>query len=102
MEIKIKRKLIEEALDQLKAAQQDTYVGSTQIVINDLETALRKPYTNNNFPTDNEIETAALDYRDKSDDENTDEDDNIKINWYDKQKAFEAGVKWLMGKLTTL
>lgn len=40
--IKIKQKLVEEALDQLKAAQQDSYVQSTQNVIDELELALRK------------------------------------------------------------
>lgn len=41
--ITIKRKLVEDALDQLKAAQQDSYVQSTQNVIDDLEVALREP-----------------------------------------------------------
>jgi hypothetical protein len=40
--ITVKRKLVEEALDQLKAAQQDSYVQSTQNVIDELEVALRK------------------------------------------------------------
>ena len=43
MEITIKRKLLEEALEQLKAAQQDSYVQSTQNVIDDIEVALRQP-----------------------------------------------------------
>lgn len=47
------------------------------------------------FPSDDEIETAALNYRDKSDDENTNEDTMmIEVHWYDKQEAFTAGVKW--------
>lgn len=41
--IEIKQKLVEEALDQLKAAQQDRYVQSTQNVIDELELALRQP-----------------------------------------------------------
>jgi hypothetical protein len=41
--IEIKQKLVEEALDQLKAAQQDSYVQSTQNVIDELELALRQP-----------------------------------------------------------
>jgi hypothetical protein len=49
------------------------------------------------FPSDNEIETAALNYRDKSDDENTNEDTmQIEVHWYDKQEAFTAGVKWFI------
>jgi len=40
--IEIKQKLVEEALDQLKAAQQDSYVQSTQNVIDELELALRQ------------------------------------------------------------
>jgi len=40
--IEIKQKLVEEALDQLKAAQQDRYVQSTQNVIDELELALRQ------------------------------------------------------------
>ena len=48
-------------------------------------------------PSDDEIETASIDYRDKSDDENTDEETMmISVNWYDKQEAFQAGVKWFM------
>lgn len=35
--------MVEEALDQLKAAQQDSYVQSTQNVIDELEVALRQP-----------------------------------------------------------
>lgn len=42
--IEIKQKLVEEALDQLKAAQQDSYVQSTQNVIDELELALRQPH----------------------------------------------------------
>lgn len=41
--IEIKQKLLEEALDQLKAAQQDCYVESTQNIIDELEVALRQP-----------------------------------------------------------
>lgn len=41
--IEIKKKLVEEALDQLKAAQQDYYVESTQNIIDELEVALRTP-----------------------------------------------------------
>ncbi len=41
--ITVKRKLVEEALDQLKAAQEDFYVQSTQNVIDELELALRQP-----------------------------------------------------------
>jgi hypothetical protein len=52
---------------------------------------------NGSFPSDNEIETAALNYRDKSDNENTNEDTMlIEVNWYDKQEAFTAGVKWFI------
>jgi formylmethanofuran dehydrogenase subunit B len=41
------------------------------------------------------LETASIDYRDKSDDENTDEETMlINVNWYDKQQAFIAGAKW--------
>lgn len=40
--IEIKQKLVEEALDQLKAAQRDSYVESTQNVIDELELALRQ------------------------------------------------------------
>jgi hypothetical protein len=45
--IEIKQKLVEEALDQLKAAQQDSYVQSTQNVIDELELALRQPLVTN-------------------------------------------------------
>ena len=41
--IQIKRKLLEEALDQLKAAQQDSYVQSTEMIINEIEVVLRQP-----------------------------------------------------------
>ena len=47
-------------------------------------------------PSDDEIETAAIDYRDKSDDEHTNEDNLIDVHWYDKQEAFQAGVKWFI------
>ncbi|ANS04903.1 hypothetical protein [uncultured Mediterranean phage] len=50
-----------------------------------------------NFPSDDEIETAAIDYRDKSDDENTNEDTMmIETHWYDKQESFITGVKWFL------
>lgn len=39
--ITIKRKLAEEALDQLKSAQQDQFVQSTQNVIDELEVVLK-------------------------------------------------------------
>lgn len=42
--ITIKRNLLKEALDQLKAAQQDRYVLSTQNVIDELEVALRQKH----------------------------------------------------------
>ena len=52
---------------------------------------------NGSFPSENEIETAALNYRDKSDDENTNKDTMmIEVHWYDKQEAFTAGVKWFL------
>lgn len=55
------------------------------------------PCVSGSFPSDNEIETAALNYRDKSDDENTNEDTmQIEVHWYDKQEAFTAGVKWFI------
>ena len=41
--IEVKRQLLEEALDQLKGAQQDSYVLSTQNVIDELEAVLRQP-----------------------------------------------------------
>ncbi len=41
--IEVKRRLVEEALDQLKGAQQDCYVLSTQNVIDELEVVLRQP-----------------------------------------------------------
>ena len=48
-------------------------------------------------PSDDEIETASIDYREVSDEENTDEETMlINVNWYDKQEAFTAGVKWFM------
>jgi hypothetical protein len=48
-------------------------------------------------PSDDVIETASIDYRDKSDNENTDKETMmINVNWYDKQEAFQAGVKWFM------
>lgn len=41
--IEVKRQLLEEALDQLWAAQQDKYVLSRQNVIGELEVVLRRP-----------------------------------------------------------
>jgi hypothetical protein len=41
--IEVKRQLLEEALDQLKKAQQDCYVLCTQNVIDELEVVLRQP-----------------------------------------------------------
>jgi hypothetical protein len=61
------------------------------------ETGIECAWLEIHLPTEDEIETAALNYRDKSDDENTDEDTmQIKVHWYDKQKAFISGVKWLL------
>lgn len=41
------------------------------------------------------LETASIDYRDKSDNENTDEETMlVNVNWYDKQVAFVEGAKW--------
>lgn len=55
------------------------------------------PHVSGSFPSDSEIETAALTYRDKSDNENTNEDTMmIDVHWYDKQEAFTAGVKWFL------
>ncbi len=67
----------------------------------ELETKLRllikkKEYKKRAALPDDIIETAAIDYRDKSDDENTNEDNLIDIHWYDKQEAFTAGVKWFI------
>jgi hypothetical protein len=46
------------------------------------------------------LETAAIDYRDKSDNENTDEETMlINVNWYDKQEAFVQGAKWQQEQL---
>ena len=42
--IQIKRNLAEEILDQLKGAQADQYVQSTENVINDLNQALHIPF----------------------------------------------------------
>jgi len=43
--------------------------------------------------TPEEIETAALNYRDKSDDKYTDEETmQIETHWYDKQEAFIEGA----------
>lgn len=53
-----------------------------------------------NAITDDDIEIAALTYRDKSDDENTNEDTmQIEVHWYDKQEAFTAGVKWILNQI---
>jgi len=52
--IEIKQKLVEEALDQLKAAQQDCYVQSTQNVIDELELALRQLPVSGRFLPPNE------------------------------------------------
>lgn len=48
--IEIKQQLVEEALDQLKAAQQDSYVQSTQNVIDELELALSQPPVSGQLP----------------------------------------------------
>lgn len=42
MKIQIEKTLVEEALDQLKAAQEDCYLESTQHVIDGLEQTLRR------------------------------------------------------------
>ena len=45
--------------------------------------------------TPEEIETAALNYRDKSDDKYTDEETmQIETHWYDKQEAFIEGANF--------
>ena len=41
--IEIKRQLLEEILDQLKGAQQDYYVESTEMIINEVKVVLRQP-----------------------------------------------------------
>ncbi len=41
--VEIKQRLAEEILDQLEGAQKDSYVQSTENVINDLKQALRIP-----------------------------------------------------------
>jgi hypothetical protein len=46
------------------------------------------------LPSKDEIETASIDYREDSDE--YDDEDMIVINWYDKQEAFQAGVKWFI------
>lgn len=43
MRIIIEQKLLEEALDQLKRAQEDCYVQTTQNVIDEIEITLENP-----------------------------------------------------------
>ena len=61
VKIEIKRKLVEEALDQLKAAQQDCYVESTQNVIDELELALRQPAVMPPLPSVQELREISKD-----------------------------------------
>ncbi|MCP4055601.1 MAG: hypothetical protein GY739_21680 [Mesoflavibacter sp.] len=66
------------------------------IYINWMEKQLLLHGVSGSLPSEDEIETASLDYREKSDNENMDEDDlNIIVNWWDKQEAFQAGAKWM-------
>jgi len=73
-------------------------IESGDLAFHDAESELLDLFAvNGSFPSENEIETAALNYRDKSDDENTNEDTMmIEVHWYDKQEAFTAGVKWFI------
>jgi len=48
--IEVKRQLLEEALYQLKGAQQDYYVISTQNIIDELEVVLRQPDVSISLP----------------------------------------------------
>jgi hypothetical protein len=41
--IEVKRQLVEEILDQLKGAQQDCYVESTEMIIDEVKVVLRQP-----------------------------------------------------------
>lgn len=47
--IQIKRQLLEEILDQLKDAQSDRYVESTQSIIDEVEVVLCQPDIINTF-----------------------------------------------------
>jgi len=58
------------------------------------------PFTEIHLPTEEDFETAGLNYRDKSDDENTNEDTQmIDVHWYDKQDAYIASAEWLKSKI---
>ena len=41
--ILVERRLVEEILDQLKAAQEDYYVKGTEMIIDEIEAVLRQP-----------------------------------------------------------
>jgi hypothetical protein len=73
-------------------------IKSGDLSFNDAESELLDLFAvSGSFPSENEIETAAINYSDKSNDDNTNEDTmEVVVNWYDKQEAFIAGVKWFM------
>lgn len=73
-------------------------IESGSLAYHDAETELLDLFAvSGSFPSNDEIENAALNYRDKSNDENTNEDTMmIEVHWYDKQEAFTAGVKWFL------
>jgi hypothetical protein len=54
-QVEVKRQLLEEALDQLKRAQQDCYVLATASIINELEAVLRQPDVSGRLLTYDEL-----------------------------------------------
>lgn len=66
-------------------------------VSNNIAKLINNDYYSAILVSDDEIETAALNYRDESDNKYINEDTLlVEIHWYDKQEAFIAGVKWAL------
>ena len=66
-------------------------------VTNDIVKLINTDYFSAKLPSDDEIETAAINYRDESDNKYINEDTMmVEVHWYDKQEAFTAGVKWVL------
>ena len=66
-------------------------------VSNNIARLINNDYYSAILVSDDEIETAALNYRDESDNKYINEDTLlVETHWYDKQEAFIAGVKWIL------
>ena len=66
-------------------------------VSNNIAKLINNDYYSAILVSDDEIETAALNYRDESDNKYINEDTLlVETHWYDKQEAFITGVKWAL------